>query len=339
MSGRVVRWLLSLGLPASSRTRGAARLTIVRHHRVYARGERRLYHLGVSDAVLEAQVVACVRSGLTPVTVAEGFAWLRSGAQGHRVAFTFDDGYADNAERAVPLLAKHGARATFYLTAGLMGSRRAPWWDELAWVLEQADRKSFGFTLPGGDIALDLSSSAGRHAALMALLPALRLAPAEQRARLEALRDAAGVSAPAPCELADWTLARRFTQSGMEVGAHTMSHPFLTLLAPADQAREIADSVQEIRTRLGAEVTGLAYPNGDHDARTIQAARAAGLMYAVTTQAGDSRAASDAFALPRRALTEGACLGPGGRFSARMMRAELGGAFDSLRGRRAELAS
>ncbi len=43
-----------------------------------------------------------------------------NGAPRHRVAITFDDGYADNHEYAFPLLQKYGTPATFFLTAGLV---------------------------------------------------------------------------------------------------------------------------------------------------------------------------------------------------------------------------
>jgi peptidoglycan/xylan/chitin deacetylase (PgdA/CDA1 family) len=339
MSGRALRWLLSLVAAGPRANAGAPRLTIIRQHRIYRAGERPLYRLGVSETIFESQVAACVAAGLTPVTVADGLAWLGRGEQGQRVAFTFDDGYADNATLAVPILARHGAKGTFYLAAGLMQEQRAPWWDELAWCLTEATRKSTSIDFGGQGVPLELGTWAGQKAALGALLPLLRVSPDEQRARLDALRAATGVSAPAPCALADWTLAARFAEARMEVGAHTLSHPFLTLVPSASQAGEIADSAALIRARLGAPVTGLAYPNGDHDESVVRAAQASGLTYAVTTNAGDCRDLLAPFRLPRRALTEGACMGPTARFSAHMLRAELTGAFDPLRRGRVEVGT
>ena len=333
MSGRALRWLLSLGIAPRDPHAGPPRLTIVRHHRVYGGDERPLYRLGVGEAVLAGQLRACADAGLAPVTVGEGLARLARGEGGRQVAFSFDDGYADNVERALPLLARHGARATFFLTAGLMDERRAPWWDELAWVLERARTRVARVPLGGRSWTLETATPGGRAAALAALLPRLRVPPAEQRARLDALRAALAVPEPAPCALADWAAARRLVDAGMEVGAHTLTHPFLSLLPADAQAREIAGSAALIRARLGAEPGGLAYPNGDHDARCVEAARAAGFAWAVTTAAGDVGAGADAMRLPRRGLGEGACLAPGGRFSARMTLAELAGAFDALRPR------
>jgi peptidoglycan/xylan/chitin deacetylase (PgdA/CDA1 family) len=338
VSGRTLRWLLGL-VAGGTRPAGSPRLTIVRHHRVYADGERRLYHLGVSEAMLARQLDACARARLLPVTVREGLEWLRLGEPGHRVAFSFDDGYADNFTRALPILQRYGARATFYLTAGLMEDRRAPWWDVLAHALEHGTRATARVALGGTELAIGRATPAGRAVALRALLPLLRVPPAEQRARLDRLRDALGVAAPAPCELAEWATARVLVGAGMEAGAHTLTHPFLSLLPPGEQLAEMAGSAAMIRDRIGATVTGVAYPNGDHDARTIEAARTAGFDHAVSTRAGDCGTGADRWSLPRRALTEGACTGPGGRFSARMTVAELNGTFDRLRAGRAPAGS
>lgn len=338
MSGRAVRWLLSLGHRGAVARSGPPRLTIVRHHRVYAAGDHPLYRLGVDEHVLDAQLAALARAGLAPSTVAEGLARLDRGEPGMHVAFSFDDGYADNVRRALPCLVRNGARATFYLTTGLIETRRAPWWDELAHALETG-RGAVTLALDGRSVAIAPETAGGRRHALAALLPWLRATPDVQRSRLDRLRGALAVTAPAPCELASWGEAALLRDAGMEIGAHTMTHPFLSLLEPGGQSDEIASSIGGIERRLGVRPTGLAYPNGDHDARTIEAARSAGLAYAVATRAGACTPGSPRFSLPRRGLSDGACLGPAGRFSGRLMRAELDGAFDRLRGVPVEAAS
>lgn len=44
---------------------------------------------------------------------------------------TFDDGYADNYEQALPILKKHNVQATVFLATGYIGARHEYWWDRL----------------------------------------------------------------------------------------------------------------------------------------------------------------------------------------------------------------
>jgi peptidoglycan/xylan/chitin deacetylase (PgdA/CDA1 family) len=333
VNGRAVRWLLALVRGGGSLANGPiAKLTIVRHHRVYGEHERPLYRLGVSEGVFAAQLEMLARAGTPPVSVAEGLGHLESGVPGHRVAMTFDDGYDDNVERALPLLLKHGGRATFYLTAGLMEERRAPWWDVVSHALERTTRPRLRCDLAGRRLDLPLEGRCDRERALVRLLPLFRAPTAERSRRLEGLRAALEVGEEVPCALATWERARTLAEAGMEVGAHTLEHPWLSLLPRAEQEREIAGSIEWIARRLGVRARGLAYPDGDHDAVTIEVARSCGLDHAVTTQAGTNVASTPRFELVRRGLSEGACLGPAGRFSRRLARAELEGVFDRLRG-------
>jgi peptidoglycan/xylan/chitin deacetylase (PgdA/CDA1 family) len=329
VSGRALRWLASLlPRPAGDTTPS---LVIIRQHRVFGAGERPLYRMGVSEGLLSAQVDLLARHGAAPVTISEGLARLASGVPGRTVALSFDDGYADNVRRALPLLVAAGARATFFLTAGLIEERRAPWWDELAHLLTatRMDRLEHGGSTHG------LTDEAGRGRALRALLPAFRATPAAQRSLLAELAGKLAVQEPAPCELATWVECGALRGAGMEVGAHTLTHPFLSTLPAAEQAAEIGGSFELIARRLGERPRGLAYPGGDHDAASVAASRAAGAAWAVTTRAGENRPDVPVFELLRRGLSEGACLGPGGRFSARLTEAEMDGRFEWWRARRA----
>jgi peptidoglycan/xylan/chitin deacetylase (PgdA/CDA1 family) len=72
-------------------------------------------------------------------------------------------------------------------------------------------------------------------------------------------------------------------QAGVEIGAHTITHPRLTRLKDeAAVSREIAGSRAELERRLGLTIPTFAYPYGDYDERVAQAVEAAGLSVAVT---------------------------------------------------------
>jgi peptidoglycan/xylan/chitin deacetylase (PgdA/CDA1 family) len=304
---------------------------VLRHHRVYDAGARPLYRIGVSSEVFERQLELLARLGFAPVTIREGLAWLGAAAEGRRVALSFDDGYRDNVALALPRLQRYGARATFFLTAGLIEQRLPPWWDRLAHRIEHAAVPAIEWTIEGDTARLPLGAFAERRAALARLLPVMRVAPELQERRLQELGDRLRVTGEPGCELATWDELGALAAAGMEVGAHSLTHPFLSRLSPERQDAEIGGAVEVIERRMGIRPEGMAYPGGDYDAATLAACARLDLRYAVTTRRADARPGDAPFEVPRRGLSEGACLGPFGRFSSRMATAELAGAFDGWR--------
>ncbi len=92
---------------------------------------------------------------VTPQRFAEQMAWLnRHGLRGvgvgtlldamranrHRglVGITFDDGYANLVEAALPALLRHGFTATMFIVSGLLG--RTNEWDAVPWPLMPAEQ-------------------------------------------------------------------------------------------------------------------------------------------------------------------------------------------------------
>ena len=95
---------------------------------------------------------------------------------------------------------------------------------------------------------------------------------------------------------------RRWCGAGMEVGAHTRSHPQLTQCDAHTLRDEIAGSRHALEDAIGAGVPQFCYPYGDHDDAVVDAVREAGFAAAVTTQRGRARAGQDPFRLPRVAV-------------------------------------
>lgn len=55
----------------------------------------------------------------------------------HAVVVTFDDGYANNLNNAIPLLERYHIPATVFIATGQSGRKREFWWDELDRLLLQ----------------------------------------------------------------------------------------------------------------------------------------------------------------------------------------------------------
>jgi len=82
------------------------------------------------------------------------------------------------------------------------------------------------------------------------------------------------------------TQAHELHAAGMELGAHSMTHPDLRTLDDDALGAELADSKAAIESITGTECRTLAYPFGVHDARVRQAAGQAGFALAFAYRPG-----------------------------------------------------
>jgi peptidoglycan/xylan/chitin deacetylase (PgdA/CDA1 family) len=78
--------------------------------------------LYVSPDSFERQLWTMRRLGLRGVSTSEGMARLANGTSRGCVVLTFDDGYADTLETAVPLMKRYGFGATCYVVSGAVGT-------------------------------------------------------------------------------------------------------------------------------------------------------------------------------------------------------------------------
>lgn len=211
-------------------------------------------------------------------------------------AITFDDGWRDNADYALPELARRGVPATLFAVSERVGTPGAFWPDEVCRSLAAVspERRS--------EVARELGAAPGNDP-VTALLDALKRVPeAERGARLEVLRAATPPQEPFGRELCDWDELARLAAAGVEVESHGATHAILTGLPDEEARRELRASRETLRERGHGRHDLLAYPSGAHDARTAQIAREVGFRAALTTEPGLLRAKLDPLALPRVSL-------------------------------------
>lgn len=252
---------------------------------------------------------------------------LRTGRPLERaVAISFDDGYVDNFLNARPLLEAAGMHATVFIVTAHLESEREFWWDELERLVLECDDLPETLSLDiGGERrswAVDLEPETGDRdpcrlrawegapRSRMALYHAiwesmLRLPTAEQQAVLAELRSLTGQSAVVRSTHRTMTveeLNEMARSDAIEIGAHTVNHPYLTAHPEASQRHEIEHSKATLQAILDRDIGCFAYPFGEHDRVSARIVRASGFACACTTVEDTVWRRSNPFLLPRFAV-------------------------------------
>jgi len=190
---------------------------------------------------------------------------MRSGADtAGMAAITFDDGYADNAEVAAPILRELGVPAAFFLATGYIDAQRWMWQDRLEYALHRTARRALFVTLLGEQVALD--SLAQRWELVRRVKRALKTVPwqiAEREVQqLERELEVAPEPPPPFYRFMGWNDVKRLAQDGFEIGPHTINHTILSRVPVDEMEREILGSRADITARIGAGSSVFCYPNG-----------------------------------------------------------------------------
>jgi len=285
------------------------RLVILCYHGVSAWDEHQWNpDLYISPGKLEERLQFLKSRGYTVLPLADAVERLQKGSLPRRaVAITFDDGFADYATTAWPLLKRYQVPATVYLTT-YYSLRQLPIFRLACYYLLYLARNRM------------LEASA-----ILGVDRPVSLASAQQRRELadlwQAKADAEGFSAAQKDEMVQH-LAERL---GLEYAAlkkrrilHLMRPEEVTALArdgadiqlhthrhrmPQDSAlvtREIIDNRKALHEMTGYEATHLCYPNGEYHREQLDLLERLNVHSATTTVRGIATSKSHRLLLPRQ---------------------------------------
>ena len=226
---------------------------------------------------------------------------------------TFDDGFLDADEIAVPILEELQLKATFFVIGRPLADGRPPWPHSLYELLDAAApaRCAAAFreavpTLP----SFAQESKAALRAWLRDHLEAHDAAA--RRDLLERVRKRLGNPAnPGTVRYLNAEQVRDLRDRGYEIGCHSMDHEILSRLTSEQIDDDIRRCVEIIEGIIGQRPEIFCYPFGGWgtwDDRVVEALKRNGFACACTTERGLNDARTDPFALRRIVVRGGTSL-------------------------------
>jgi peptidoglycan/xylan/chitin deacetylase (PgdA/CDA1 family) len=274
-----------------------------------------------------AEHLAVLQDLAHTIKLTEMAAALNANEIAHKsAAITFDDGYANNLWQAKPILERYAMPATVFVTSGYLGKGREFWWDALdhlllqpgelpaeltltlagqrcCWQLGAASKYSETAQQQDRTIYASEAKAGTRLAFYCSIWRTLQPLPAaEQDRSLAEIAAWAGVTPQvrASHRIMDQAELAQLEGSGLvEIGAHTVSHPFLPAHQAEMQGKEITESKRQLEELLGHPVATFSYPFGAYRGVTIAHAKRAGYECACSTVEETVWRGSERFLLPR----------------------------------------
>ncbi len=215
-----------------------------------------------------------------------------------RAVITFDDGYWDTYQNALPILEKYGLPAAVFITTGTVGNAAPFWWDELESLLInriptgadltplQANYPQMPKALSDGFVRRrlfhDLStwfkaSRPDRIEQTMKYLRGLTSTPHPEEER------------NAKRTVTEDELDRLAASKLIHIGSHTVNHFSLGTLTADEQRHQLSESKKYLEKRLNRKIDTIAYPFGgplDYNGDTISVAKELGYRIGMTTEPG-----------------------------------------------------
>lgn len=190
---------------------------------------------------------------------------------------TFDDGYKDNFDFALPILIRYRAKSIFFVVTDYVGTKNWIWHDKV-WHLSSIKKIDSAFA----------------DKTLIRMNNGVEV-PQSFKDYIEKLFKNQNL----PRLIMNWDEIKEIEGAGFKIGGHTERHSILTFIEDDEQRIEIEGSLNRINKEFKFKTNYFAYPNGLYNEKTIDILKDNNIQFAFTTIQGKNRLFQDQFQLKR----------------------------------------
>jgi peptidoglycan/xylan/chitin deacetylase (PgdA/CDA1 family) len=224
------------------------------------------------------------------------------------IAITFDDGYADNAREALPIIEEIGIPVSFFISTGTIETNKRFWWDDLEYIIsgKWLFPKYFELIDKVYGRVWQTATPLDRLTLYNEIHPLMKKVNSECKDgwlnQLHAWVNAPRCDSENNRTMTLYELRSLDKSTWVTVGAHSVTHSCLSSLSREEQREEILSSKTQLESWLGHKINIFSYPFGskiDYNQSTVNICREAGFMKAAANFPGQAHRWSDPYQIPR----------------------------------------
>ena len=216
---------------------------------------------------------------------------------------TFDDGYADNFEMALPVMNKYGITATIFVTINNVESQKTYWFEKIVYQMKKMTPREL--SLNSRKFKVDKYNRMEMAKSIIAFL--MEVPEPDRIVCIKELDMQTGIDvSSSDLEYAKpltWEMIKNLDKAGIEIGSHTLTHPILSKMSDEDIINELSESKRILEDKIGKEVISISYPVGNkncYDHRVLKFSECCGYRFGVSYKHSVERLnPSNTFEIPR----------------------------------------